>query len=182
MARQVAACGVAFVAAAAAGCGSGGTPGNPSATRRAGPAGRLAPATTLVPGGTGGAGYGVPATRLAAEVPGCTGREMNVHGDAGLGLPYARRLMTHALFGATCTLQGRSTALPSYASRQDEAEAAAVAYEITAYFAAGPGWLAVPLDLSEPVGQQSVVQDVALALHGTVQVGAHAPRASATGG
>jgi hypothetical protein len=116
-------------------------------------------------------------------VPGCTAHDVNLQADAtDLGLPYGRRLMRHALSGATCTLQGRAALLLSYASRQDEAEAAATAYGITAYFAAGAGWLALPLDLSEPVGQQSVVQDVALALDGTIGVGARAPRGSGTGG
>lgn len=59
---------------------------------------------------------------------------------------------------------------------------AAFAYPNTAYFAAGAGWLAVPIDRSEPVGQQSIVQDVALALHGHVGIGAKAPRVSPAGG
>jgi hypothetical protein len=134
-------------------------------------------------GGSGGAGHGDSAGELAAQVPGCAAHEVDLQSRAtSLGLPQVRRLLADAGSAATCTLQGRTALLVTYANRQQESTAATVADRMTAYFASGPGWLALPVDLSEPVGQQSVVQDVALALHGMIQVGAKAPRVSKTGG
>lgn len=72
--------------------------------------------------------------------------------------------------------------LVSYPSGQAESAAISAAYPIIAYYAAGPGWLAFPIDLSEPVGQQSIVQDVALGLGDRILVGAKAPRASTSAG
>jgi hypothetical protein len=105
---------------------------------------------------------------------------VNAKTVAGLGLPRARQLLADAGSAATCTLQGRIAVLVSYPSRPAESAAASAARAITAYFAGGPGWLAVPVDRSEPVGEQSVVQGVALALGGQIRFGT-GPRASASG-
>ncbi len=134
-----------------------------------------AQAYSVAASGGGGAGYGIPAGQLAARVPGCGRHPVTARQAARLGFPRSDRLYPPSASGAECRLQGRSALLVSYAGDRAESAAASVAYRGAAYFAVGPGWLAVPLDLSEPVGQQSVVQDVALALNGRVLRGAHAP-------
>lgn len=115
-------------------------------------------------------------------MPGCAPHAVTVQSAATeLRLPPGPPF-TRARSAAACTLQGRTALLLSYPDEHAESAAAAFAYPNTAYFAAGAGWLAVPIDRSEPVGQQSIVQDVALALHGHVGIGAKAPRVSPAGG
>jgi hypothetical protein len=123
-------------------------------------------------------GYGADAAALADRIPGCDPRPADLDGASRLGLPNMPRLFAHVLSAVTCALQGRTALLLTFRNAHDESVAAAPAYAMTAYYAAGPGWLAVPADLSEPVGQQSIVQDVALALGGQIMLGRHAPRAS----
>ena len=184
MARRVVLSALALVATVSAGCASTHANGSRPASRgeSAGSA-QAGPSRAMARGGdTAHAGYGATAQRLAARVPGCAERDVDVPtAGTDLGLPHGQRLITRASSAATCTLQGRTALLLSYSSRHDEAAAAAAAHEMTAYFASGPGWLAVPLDLSEPIGQQSVVQDIALALAGSIRIGAKAPRVPGTG-
>lgn len=187
MARRTIVSVVALVAAVTgigtAGCGSSraASGDRPTSVRPSRPTSKGT--TMAVPaGGSWPRPYGAPAQQLAARVPGCVPHAVSVRtGAIELRLPRARRLFAHARSAATCTLQGRTALLLSYPNVHSEAVAAGASYAITAYFAAGRGWLAVPVDLSEPVGQQSVVQDIALALGGQIRIGATVPRATAPG-
>lgn len=157
---------------ALAGCASG-----PAAARRSSTANTAAgtqssgsahPSPT-----TAAAGTGTAARALAARIPGCTPQPRTATAAARLGLPDTARLFTGARDAVSCTLRGRGVVLLTYRSPAAQSAAAAVARASSAYYATGAGWLALPIDRSEPVGQQSVVQDVALALNGQILPGAN---------
>lgn len=169
---------MAVVLLTAAACSST-TDTRPSPTQHpnSGPAGGASSTTSPdSPRGVSASDYGMSAQRLAARIPGCA-HPVNAK-TAIDALPRADGLLHGAESAAACTLQGRTAAVITYPTRQAESTAAAAAYADTAYFGAGPGWLAIPTDLSEPVGQQSVVQDLALALNGQILPGVNVPRAS----
>ena len=114
--------------------------------------------------------YGRQAASLAAAVPGCAAHPVSVS-EPIRGLP-VRTLFRLADSAATCSLRGRSAELLTFAGPTAQAATEARLRRDVAYYARGTGWVAVPVDLSEPVGQQSVVQDFALALSGQIVIGA----------
>lgn len=148
-----------------AACGSGGNgAARSSAQPPAGPAtaGSAAAgpsssgsATSGSSSGPAGAATGADAETLGRSVPGCSG----LHAESPApGL--------HAQSAATCVLRGHQVEILTFrnAGQQRAARATASAE----YSAQGAGWLVLPAP-GETIGaQQSSVQDVALALDGTV--------------
>lgn len=105
------------------------------------------------------------AEALAARVPGCTPQPLSVPAAANrLGLTRP----TQASAAAACTLRGLTAIILSFATAADQAATDRQLATRVTYYTTGTGWSAAPTDTSEPVGQQSVVQDIALALHGTI--------------
>lgn len=170
---------VTVVLLAAAACGSkqhGGTAAS------SGPGARPSTSGTVASSGATASDYGVPVQQLARRVPDCAPHRVDAATVTRLGFPRAGRLLDPAMSAAACTLKGRTAVLVSYPTRRAESAAASAAYATTACFASGPGWLAVPVDLRDPVGQLSVIQGLALDLGGRIVFGAKEPRASASGG
>lgn len=112
-------------------------------------------------------GYHTTAAALARQITGCHPDALTPH-TAGqrLHLPDARGVAS----AASCTLRGR-TALVLTFTRAAQAAVEARLRDRVAFYATGPSWSGAPTDTSERVGQQSVVQDVALALGGLVETG-----------
>ena len=113
-------------------------------------------------------GYHTTAAALARQITGCHPVPLTPRTAAQrLHLPAARDLGS----AASCTLRGRTALVLTFTSRTSQAAVEAELRDRVAYYATGPGWSAAPTDTSERVGQQSVVQDVALALGGLVETG-----------
>lgn len=113
-------------------------------------------------------GYHTTAAALARQITGCQPHTLTPPAAAQrLHLPAARDLGS----AASCTLRGRTALVLTFTSRTSQAAVEAELRDRVAYYATGPGWSAAPTDTSERVGQQSVVQDVALALGGLVETG-----------
>lgn len=113
------------------------------------------------------AGYDTAAA-LARQITGCNPHVLSPHTAANrLHLPGTRAIVSTA----SCTLRGRTAIVLTFTSRGDQAAINTELSGRVAYYATGTGWSAAPTDTSERVGQQSVVQDVALALGGLVETG-----------
>jgi hypothetical protein len=112
--------------------------------------------------------YHTTATALARQVTGCDPHPLSRHSAAQrLRLPDARDVAS----AVACTLRGRTALILTFTGRAEQGAVEGQLRDRVAYYATGPGWSAAPSDTSERVGQQSVVQDVALALGGLVETG-----------
>jgi hypothetical protein len=113
-------------------------------------------------------GYHTTATALARRITSCRPQPLTPQTAAGR----LRITDSHDIASAAaCTLRGRTALILTFADQPRQAAAEAELRDRVAYYAAGPGWSAAPTDTSEPVGQQSVVQGVALALGGRIETG-----------
>lgn len=161
---------------AVTGCASHADTTHPATGRRVSPA-RTSSTTGPSAASSQTADYGRSARALAAAVPGCAARPISRAAAKGDGLVAARTVFAHARSAVSCSLQGRSAVLLTFDNPAAQAAAQDPLYPRLAFYAAGAGWVVVPLDVSEPVGEQSIVQDFALALAGHIVIGAKAPRA-----
>lgn len=112
-----------------------------------------------------------PAAALASQVPGCSPAPLGTADASSPGLAAIPSLLRDASSAATCTLRGRTAAILTFARARDQSRAAALLRRVDAYYAGGRNWLAAPEQTAASAGEQSVVQDVALALRGTVSQG-----------
>jgi hypothetical protein len=113
-------------------------------------------------------GYHITAATLARRISGCDPQPLR----PGAAVLRPRLTDFRDLYSAaSCTLRGRTALILTFNRRAEQAAVAPQLRDRVAYYATGPGWVAAPTDTSERVGQQSVVQDVALALGGLVETG-----------
>jgi hypothetical protein len=84
-------------------------------------------------------------------------------------------VLTLAASAATCTLRGRTAVILTFTTAADQRRANAELARVDAYYAvgttSGDRWSAAPEQVTAPSGEQSIVQDVALALRGLIQRG-----------
>ena len=165
--RSIAALALGAVVTATSGCVS--TTSNPAIHTGVTSVATATPSHTSKPPSIPAA-YGRSAASLAASVPGCSARPIAV-ASAVDDLP-VRTLVQHVRSAAVCSLRGRAAELLTFPGPAAQAAIEAGLRGQVAYYAQGTGWLAIPVDLSEPVGQQSVVQDFALALRGKIVIDA----------
>jgi hypothetical protein len=111
------------------------------------------------------------AAALASKVPGCAPRPLSAADSGSPGLVHIPRVFTTATTSATCTLRGRKVAIFTFPNPQRQASNEADLQRVDAFYAVGNGWTAAPEEIDEPAGQQSVAQDVAIALHGRIELG-----------
>ncbi len=161
------------LAVALAGCADSAHAAAHTTTRGAGgPASSsAAPIPMSNPPGTRGTARTLAAATLAKRVPGCTPQPVRAGDSTAPGFARVPGVFTTAASAATCTLRGRTVVIFTFADQQQQARNEADLARVDAFFAAGNGWTAAPEDISEPVGQQSVVQGVALTLHGRIEFG-----------
>lgn len=110
---------------------------------------------------------------LAERVPGCSPRTRTATGAdlASAGLAPAAASVRQASSAATGTLRGRTAIILTFTNARAQADAVAALRRVDAFYASGRGWVAAPEQINSTSGEQSIVQDVALALHDLVDPG-----------
>lgn len=128
-----------------------------------------APAHTAAP--PGGA-----ALTLAGHLSGCAPAPLTSNDITSPGLATHPSVLAVASAAATCTLRGRTAVILTFANTLDQHRANTALAGVDAYYATGTTgglpWSAAPEQIGAVSGEQSIVQDVALALHGLIQRGA----------
>ena len=119
---------------------------------------------------------GAQALTLAGRVPGCTPAPLSSSDITSPGLATHPTVLTMSSAAATCTLRGRTAVILTFASLGIQRRANTTLARVDAYYATGTAggtrWSVAPEQISAVSGEQSIVQDVALALHGLIQRGA----------
>lgn len=154
--------GAALLATTLAGC-TGKHPGAaPTAASSAAPT-----AASAVPPGA----YPQNARTLANRVPACSPAPLGSSDSAAPGFAGISGVFATASSSAQCAIRGSTVVIFGFSSAPDQARNEAYLRRADAYFAAGAGWTAAPEQVGEPPVEQSLVQDVAIALGGRIHTG-----------
>lgn len=124
----------------------------------------IAPSHTASPA----SGYHTRAFALAGRIAGCRPQRLT---PAAAGQRLQLAGTPPAASAAVCALRGHSVIILAFPGPASQATVDAQVRTHVAFYATGPGWIAVPVNTGVPVAQQSAVQDAAIALHGTIASG-----------
>jgi hypothetical protein len=162
---------VVLTACAGRGNASSGASSDPTAARSSAGSGAAASGAPAQPAVRGGD----RALLLASKVSGCSPAPLNSTDSTAPGLATHPAALALAASAASCTLRGRTAVILAFTTASDQRRANSELARVDAYYAtgttAGTRWSAAPEQIAAVSGQQSIVQDVALALRGLIETG-----------